>query len=458
MMASFFIKRWAFLGFLLLFMSCTGTGTVEDGGGTGGTGSPVVASGSVTGFGSIFVTGIEFDISDATITLNGKSASDADLQLGQVVTVHGTLDAGGTAGTAQTVAVEKHAEGPIDSIDFTDNSMVVLGQIVQIDDATQFGTTPFDTLEAGDIVALSGFVDADGVLQATRIDKTHDDFTPDIEIEATGIIAALDGDNQTFMLNQLQVDFSTADLLNIPGGQLQDGQFVRVTSSQNVDRGVLFAARVEARDVGIQGDPGQAAELQGIITEGRSADDTFKINGQPVRITPDTVFEVGSADNIAVNVEVEVEGVFGTDGIIVVESVELGAGIELRGLITRGLSDDNTFEVDGQPVQITPDTAYEGVLADSLKEDALVEVEGFFRPEGVLVATEIGFLLQSTITRAISPDDTFEVNGQLVQVTPDTEFKGGTRASLVVDALVEIEGFSQDGVFVATEIEFLPAA
>ena len=96
MMVSVSMQRWALLGLLLALTSCGS-------GGTGGSGSPVVASGTVTDFGSIVVTGITFNIEDATIPVNGQPGSAADLRLGHVVTVRGTLDPGGTVGTAESV-------------------------------------------------------------------------------------------------------------------------------------------------------------------------------------------------------------------------------------------------------------------------------------------------------------------------------------------------------------------
>ena len=257
------------------------------------------------------------------------------------------------------------------------------------------------------------------------------------------------------MLNGLQVDFSAAQLLNLPEEGLQDGQFVDVTSLQDVVDGVLVAARVSVTAVGIQGNAGEAVELQGIITKVMSAD-TFEVNGQPVRLTPDTVFERGTRDNIAENVAVEVEGVFAAGGTIVAEEVELGAGIELRGLITSVTASLTAFEVDGQPVQLTPDTMFEGDLADNLMPGMLVEVEGFFGPDGVFVATDIGFLLHGTITGVTAVDNTFGIDGTTVQLTPDTMFENGTADTLKAGALVEVDGFFRpDGVFAAVEIEFL---
>jgi hypothetical protein len=447
MTVSISIKRWALLGLLLGLMSCSG--------GTGGSGSPVVAVGTVTDRGSIVVNGVVFDTADATITLNGQRGSEADLQLGQVVTVRGTLAPSGMVGTAETVAVDRHAQGPVDSLDLTTRSLVVLGQIVRVDATTQFGDTQLSDLGVGNIVELSGFTDADGVLRATRVEKTQDAFTPGITIEIKGTITNLDDADQTFMLNTLLVDFAAAQLISVPGNQLRPGQAVDVKSSQNVVDGVLLADSVEVKAVGIRGNPGEAVELQGIITRVISAD-TFEVNGQAVRLTPGTVFERGTAADLAVNVSIEVEGFFAADGIVVVEEVELGAGVELQGIITRVTSAD-TFEVNGRPVRSTPDTVFEGGTAADLAVDVPVEVEGFFDEDGVLVATEIDFLIdiEGIITR-ITSADTFEVNGQPVRFTPDTVFEGGTAADLAVDVPVEVEGFfDEDGVLVATEIGFL---
>ena len=79
-----------------------------------------------------------------------------------------------------------------------------------------------------------------------------------------------------------------------------------------------------------------------------------------MRLTPDTVFEAGKPENIMVDVRIEVEGVFNANGIIVAEEVELGTGVEINGTVTRGLVADNTFEVDGQTVRLTHDTEFVG--------------------------------------------------------------------------------------------------
>jgi len=453
MTVSLDIKRWMLVGFLLVLTSCSGTGM--DSGGSGGTGSPVVSSGAVTGFGSIIVNGTEFNIlDDTTITLNGQPGSEADLRLGQVVTVRGILEPAGTVGSAETITVASNVEGPIDSIELDDDRLIVLGQLVLIDEATQFGDTPVDDLMVGNIVVVSGFADAEGALRATRIEKTRDAFTDGIEIEATGIISNLVVGNQTFNMNGLIVEYSNAQVINVPGNQLADGQLVQVSSSQNVMGLVLFADSVAGQPIGLPGNPGDLAELQGIITR-VIPPNSFEVNGQLVRFTPDTVFERGSATDVAINVPVEIEGVFNDDGSIQAEEVEFSAGEEIRGVITAVIS-DTIFEVEGQVVQITPDTTIRAEAADDFQPGRHVEVSGFFNMNNVLVATEIQFFVEGTVT-AVTPDNMFEVDGQSVRLTSGTVFDGGTAADIKVNVPVDVEGFyATDGVFVATEVDFSP--
>jgi cytoskeletal protein CcmA (bactofilin family) len=453
MTMSISIMRWALLALLLGLLSCSG--------GTGGTGiddqpeRSVVVFGAVTNFGSVVVNGIAFDTTDAAITLNGQRGSAADLQLGHIVTVRGTLDPSGIVGTADTVAAATQARGAIASIDPATNRLVVLGQIVRVHDTTQFGATPLNALSVGNIVELSGFADADGVLRATRVDKTQDTFTPGTELKREGLITDLDAANQTFMLNTLRVDFAAAQLLNLPDEQLRAGQMVEVKSTQNLVADVLFADSVEVKAVGIRGNPGEAIEFQGIITQVLAAD-TFEVNGQVVRFTPTTVFAGGTATDIAVNMRVEIEGFFDAAGTVVAEEVELDAEVERQGFITRVIAAD-TFEVNGQVVRLTPTTMFEGGTAADIAVDVFVKIEGSLDATGVLVATEISFFVEirGLITRVISAD-TFEIDGQVVRLTPATVFEEGTAADIAVNVPVEVEGlFDATGVLVAAEIEFL---
>src|SRR5712692_10195739 len=65
----------------------------------GGTGSSGVTStfGTITAFGSVFVNGVEFSTSGATIVLDDNPATESNLRVGMVVTVSGPRSGSGSA-------------------------------------------------------------------------------------------------------------------------------------------------------------------------------------------------------------------------------------------------------------------------------------------------------------------------------------------------------------------------
>lgn len=80
--------------------------------GSGGP-SPAAAVGPITGFGSIFVNGVEYTTSSAHIVIDDQAGTESDLHAGQVVAVKGTVNADGTTGTATDVIFSGNVEGPV---------------------------------------------------------------------------------------------------------------------------------------------------------------------------------------------------------------------------------------------------------------------------------------------------------------------------------------------------------
>ncbi len=89
---------------VVLLSACGGSTDVA---GIQGSGSPAPASattvGTVAGFGSIFVDGIEYSTAAAQISVDGQVASETQLNTGQVVTINGTVNSDGKTGTATQV-------------------------------------------------------------------------------------------------------------------------------------------------------------------------------------------------------------------------------------------------------------------------------------------------------------------------------------------------------------------
>ncbi len=87
-------RRLGALAILLALYGCGGGGGSLASAGDGGISGTGMAVGSVTGFGSVFVNGTEFDTSAATIVVDGNGATQNDLRVGQVVVVNANFSDG----------------------------------------------------------------------------------------------------------------------------------------------------------------------------------------------------------------------------------------------------------------------------------------------------------------------------------------------------------------------------
>lgn len=304
------------LACLVALAACSGGGGTI-GGGIGGTSS---VRGTITGFGSVIVGGIEFDTDGATVIVDGGPATVADLKLGMVASVRGTVLPGGTRGVAERVVSDALVQGPIQSIDVAAGALTILEQRILTDASTVFDPVARDRLAAGEIVRVSGFPDAQGRVRATRVERRP----PDDEIEVKGTIRALDRAARRFRLESLIVDFADALIEGAPDG-LQDGLFVEVEGDGPPVGGVLTALGVDVIDPALMADPGDGVKVEGFVTAIVS-DDEIVVSGQRVRIDADTRFENGRRDDLVLDAEVDVTGEAESDGALRATEVELVRG------------------------------------------------------------------------------------------------------------------------------------
>ena len=69
-------------------------------------GSGITSSGTITGFGSVYVNGVKFETSSSTFTIDDNPGIEDLLAVGMRVTVKGTLNADGVSGTATSVSYD----------------------------------------------------------------------------------------------------------------------------------------------------------------------------------------------------------------------------------------------------------------------------------------------------------------------------------------------------------------
>ncbi len=314
---------------LILSVPLMSTLLVACGGGSGasasddGTTSNSITAGRITGFGSIIVNGIRFDVDDATFSKDDVDSEQSDFQIGEYIVIKGSIDETGLNGIATEVIFKDLLEGQVTNVSFDGVSIEVLGQTVTTDESTVFhGFTALTDLVEGSLVEVSGIKDADGLIIATSIELEEDSFVNgESENEIKGIISDVNAALMTFQIGNLIIDYSTAELDDFDNDLPIDGQYVEVKSDQAISENTLVAVKVELEEDEISSDTDSEMDIEGLVTRYVSATD-FDVNGIAVTTNDSTKFEHGLVTELALNVLIEVEGKFNDSGILVAEEVE----------------------------------------------------------------------------------------------------------------------------------------
>ena len=90
--------------------------------------------GPITGFGSILVNGLTVDVSEALVLVDGFPATEADLNVGQIVRVLSLVE--NNEISAFLVEYQENAVGPIQNLDVGNGTFTVLDQQIQTDTDT----------------------------------------------------------------------------------------------------------------------------------------------------------------------------------------------------------------------------------------------------------------------------------------------------------------------------------
>lgn len=281
-----------------------------------GSGFYATSYGYISEFGSIFVNGVEYDISAANIVINGQPATESQLRLGQVVTVKGRVNAEGTAGEATDVSVTSTVRGPLANIDLENGTLMVLGQRIRLLPDTfldpQLHLGGILGLLPGVKVTVSGFPNSAGEIVATRIDLAIGGGAS----RFTGVMQSLNTNARTFRVNDEVVSYADASLV----GTLADGRTVSVAGTVPFGQGVLRATSVEVIS-GVGGTVDEVGQVEGLITVFNSATE-FSLGAQKVVTDADTVFLL-EGKTLGPDLGVVVRGTYDSAGILVARQVKV---------------------------------------------------------------------------------------------------------------------------------------
>jgi len=392
--------------FMVLVAACGGSSAdFVAGVGSGGTGGTVsgsvigptvvptqTANGTVTGFGSVFVDGVELQDADAaTQTENADgSTTNVVLRLGQRVQV-----AHDGKGTASLITVHAAVIGAVGQINSATSEFKVAGQWVKPNaDATAGPVTAygggylaFADIAAGDLVEVHGSPAYSNSLaayevQATRIEK----LKAITAVRVMDKLASLDASSKTFAINGLTVNYTGATLVPATLGLAND-QTVIVWGAPGSLAGSGSALTLTASRVRILSGPRMGdivsgtAQFGGVLNSYDAAARTFEIQGVRVSIGAASIAPTGAS--VANGSYVHVSGVFGADGSLAAQSIhvrELDTGddtakIRLSGVVS-SFTDASSFVVRDIPVDASAIIAEAACPGITLTSGVYVQVIG----------------------------------------------------------------------------------
>jgi len=389
---------------------------------------PTVATGPVTKFGSVFVSGTEYDNANTTYCIGEAPCSSQNtLKIGMVVVLNGRVDEEfgndtPIARIADKISYEGTVAGVVQSVAADGLSLVVLGQVVHVDQKTiidpSISGQSLGNLRPGvDVVEVSGFVVGDGQLLATLVMRQAG--TPHYEVQ--GFIKNHDATAKTFEIGTLVVDYSSADISAMPAptSSTWNGLVVHVRGNQWSQGGLgpaggrLIATQVQTQGLGVEDT--EDAEVEGFIIQVLAPGDFF-INNLHVITSTGTQFEGGTVNDLLVDVHVGIEGRL-VSGILEAEQVTFLGDIQLESNVATINPVAQTLTLVGLPgmtVQVTNNTAIQGTnnlrgFADIVVGDHL-KIQARSAGSNGLLATELersgpstGITLQGPVQSALDP-------------------------------------------------------
>ena len=463
----------------MLVLGACGGGSMSGNGSVAGAGVSVAASGVITAFGSVFVNGVRYDISAARLQKNGRNVTQAGLAVGEVALLHGKQDRATGQGSAESVEVEDNVVGPAAAIDPATSTLTVLGQQVIVTAGTSFSANivPADLsgLRADDLIEVSGMVDANGVITATRIARAE----AGEPLQVLGTVGSVDATTHTLTINALHVDFATATLSGFATGAPAQGDVV-IARGTGFDAASVTLTATQLRKADSERSEsasGERVEQEGLVTRFVSATD-FDVNGAAVTTTASTVFKGGSAADLAMGVRVEVRGTVDANNVLVADVVEVGhvAAIALEATVDEVDATAGTLKVLGVTINVDTSTRFEDKSSTHLQLFTLKDVVTGDRVlvRGFETAAGSG-VLQARRLERLAPGTEVEVRGpftattapqfQILSIVIDASnanFGGGeehhqslTSADFFAQAagqIVEAHGTAAGGVVTATEV------
>ena len=274
------------LALFALFCGLSLTACVEDlqlaEGGMTGTG---MTAGRITGFGSIYVNGIHYNVDDAQFYRDSTSTTEqSDFSVGEYVTITGSEVVDGEA-IATRVSFESLIRGIVTVVSTDGIHLKVMGQTITTDELSIFhGFETLSALSLSNLVEISGTRNANNDIVASSITLLTQQALPNSNIKLEGTLQNLSIEQKIFSIGDLSIDYSAAHFREGTEKDLSNAVFVSVRSEQTVENNQVFATQVTFKNKRYNYDNNKHIEIEGHITRFET-ERSFELNNQAINVS-----------------------------------------------------------------------------------------------------------------------------------------------------------------------------
>lgn len=454
----------------MLLQACGGGG--GDGGNKFNGPTAQIAAGVVTGFGSVFVDGVEIEDAKASVITEDKDGnpSNSVLQMGQNIRVEHD-----GKGTASRVTVDAAIIGAVSAIASSTQSLTVAAQKVSVNADAKVGPltvwaggyTSLADVKAGDLVQVHGSPVYDSAsktyqLVATRIQKTANIAS----LKINGKISGLDTASKKFTLNNLTVSYANATLRPSAATLSNDAPVTVYAPMGALVGSNLNASNIKLNSLQNTAAAASQAQIGGQMSRYDSTAGSFEVQGVKVLVGAATISPSGA--RLANAAYVQVKGILNADGSVAASSISVReqstvtdlAKVQLIGVIS-DFVDNSKFVVRGVPVDASTITLASACPGVTLKNGVGVKISATQQANTpVVLATALACQtapelsvrpLDGTVSNVNVNAKTFALGRQNVQWDDKTAFVGTTSATMSGQA-VRVDAYQSGTILIARVI------
>jgi len=393
------MKVYSLILILMLYL-LTGCGGIRGSGGTieeePTTKTNKIFKGKVSQINSstqeIIVNGVEISLNGAQIYRNSSLIENGGLRVGQIASVETGSSKRGKF-SAIKIDIEDQVQGPIESINLEENTITILGQKIHISSATSFTQKSLKTLKINYYMAVFGYKDEKGVLEATLIEFLGDIFKPTTDtVKISGEVSSVDLDSGTIVVEGVEIMVGDTEIQTIKIG---DNLSLNGLTMNQQNPTILQTAESITN---IQSEVKTYDLNREIVLEGLPVKITernmFTLNGYQITV-PVELMDAESISSVA-DRKLIISGIFIAEKEVLADSirVEQAKNFEFRGIL-KTTNVENEISIFNKTILINIYTSIDFNLKQLVEDtnkgvtSQVVYAKGYVNSEGKMIATVV---------------------------------------------------------------------